>query len=318
MRDVIVNRSATLSNNRTIRVTELSGGVGGARMARGLSRLGHVELTVVVNVADDERVHGLHVSPDLDTVVYTLAGVEGSEGWGRHGDSHVVNTELARFGLDNRFLLGDLDLALNLYRTKRLTEGATLSEVTTELTSSFGIGARVLPATGDPVRTMVRIDTGWIGFQDYFVLRGNRDRVLELRYSGADRAEPAPGVLDAIRDADLVVIAPSNPPLSIWPMLAMPGIRDLLEAHPAVTAISPLIGGRALKGPADRVMESLGLSPGNLGVLEAYTGLVDTLVIDHADAEDAAALGDVEVVVTDIRIAEPEGAVRLAGELVEG
>jgi LPPG:FO 2-phospho-L-lactate transferase len=317
MRDVIVNRSATLSNiHPNIRVVELSGGVGGARMARGLAGLPGIDLTVVVNVGDDETIHGLQVSPDLDTVVYTLAGVEGPEGWGRRDESYRLNTELGRFGVDNRFLLGDLDLALNLFRTHRLSQGAKLSDVTSEVIGGFDIRVKVVPATDDRLRTMVRIDSGWTDFQDYFVYRGNRDHVYELRYVGAEVAEPADGVIDAITSADLLVIGPSNPPLSIWPILSIPGIREAVVAHERVVAVSPLFGGKALKGPADRVMASLGLPPGNQGVLEAYAGMVHVLVIDETDRQEAKELSDVEVLITDTKISSPEAGVRLAAELV--
>jgi len=299
-----------------MRVVELSGGVGGARMARGLAASPGVDLTVVVNVGDDETIHGLHVSPDIDTVMYTLAGVEGPEGWGRSGDSFDANTELGRFGADNRFRLGDLDLALNLHRTSRLAAGEPLSVVTGALAKAFELGPAVLPATDDVLRTEVRLSDGWTSFQDYFVIRGNRDRVLEIRYRGSESATPAPGVLEAIQSSDLVVIAPSNPPLSIWPILAIPPMRQAVASHDRVVAVSPLFGGRALKGPADRVMASLGLPPGNRGVVEAYRGLIGTLVIDRQDSDDAGLLKEVEVIVTDTRIGDVVAARRLASELI--
>jgi LPPG:FO 2-phospho-L-lactate transferase len=299
-----------------MRVLELSGGVGGARMARGLAAVPGVELTVLVNVGDDEVVHGLHVSPDIDTVTYTLAHVEGSEGWGRAGDSFAVNTELARFGVDNRFRVGDLDLALNLYRTTCLAEGLSLSEATARVVRGFGLSTTVLPATDDRLRTMVLLESGWTSFQDYFVLRGNRDEVLELRYDGSEGCTPAPGAISAIESADHVVIAPSNPPLSIWPILAVPGIREAITEHGRVTAVSPLIGGKALKGPADRVMRALGLPSGNQGVVAAYEGLIDTIVIDSQDAGDAGMIEDVDVMVAGTRIGGLEEARRLAHELL--
>ncbi|HSM43881.1 MAG TPA: 2-phospho-L-lactate transferase CofD family protein, partial [Acidimicrobiia bacterium] len=188
-------------------------------MARGLAALPEVELTVVVNVGDDAHNHGLRVSPDLDTVVYTLAGVEGSLGWGRAADTFALNDELGRFGVDNTFQLGDRDLALKLFRTNEMSRGAPLSEVTDRVARSFEIDARVVPATDDPTRTMVRLAEGWVGFQEYFVARRHRDDVLELRFDGADSARPAPGVLNSIARADRVIIGPSNPPLSIWPIL---------------------------------------------------------------------------------------------------
>jgi LPPG:FO 2-phospho-L-lactate transferase len=300
-----------------MKVVELSGGVGGARMARGLAAVPDVDLTVVVNVGDDEDIHGLHVSADLDTVIYTLAGVEGPDGWGRSADTFVLNEELARFGVDNRFRLGDLDLALNLFRTQALAEGKPLSVITAEIADSFDLRADVVPATNDTLRTQVRIEGDeWLSFQEYFVLRGNRDEVKELRYPGSEAAHPAPGVLEAIGAADVVVIAPSNPPLSIWPILAINEIRQAIRSHQRVVAVSPLFGGKSLKGPADRVMASLGLPAGNAGVIEAYAGLIEMLVVDTQDADDARQLGGVEIMVTDTRIARATRARELAEEIL--
>jgi LPPG:FO 2-phospho-L-lactate transferase len=299
-----------------MRIIVMSGGVGGARMARGFARLPDIELTVVVNVGDDADNHGLRISPDLDTVVYTLAGIEGPHGWGRVEDTFALNDELARFGLDNTFQLGDRDLALKLFRTQAMENGSTLSEVTAEVTRSFGVGARIVPVTDDKLRTMIRVEDGWISFQEYFVTRRFKDEVLDVRYDGAQTAPPAPGVLAALDAADMVVIAPSNPPLSIWPMTAIPEIREALTVHPSVTAVSPLIGGKTVKGPADAVMASLGLPEGNAGVAEAYAGLIDQLVIDVADSDDASSLDDIEVVATSTLIKEPEAAARLARELI--
>ncbi|HIE22516.1 MAG TPA: 2-phospho-L-lactate transferase [Acidimicrobiia bacterium] len=300
-----------------MKVTELSGGVGGARLARGLAALDGVDLSLVVNVADDERIHGLHISPDLDTVIYTLAGVEGPEGWGRAGDSFAVNEELARFGVDNSFRLGDRDLALNLFRSHRIDQGDSLSEVTRRIAEGFGVDATVLPATDDPVRTRILTEDGtWISFQEYFVFRHHRDRVKELAFDGAETAEPAPGVTEAIEGADLVIIGPSNPPLSIWPILAVEGVKKSVEAHPRVVAVSPLLGGEALKGPAAHVMDSLGLPEGNTGVAAAYQGLIDLLVIDQGDADDAEHITGLEVLATDIRIPDAATARRLAAEIV--
>lgn len=299
-----------------MRVVELSGGVGGARLARGLDALSGVELTVVVNVGDDASNHGLYISPDLDTVVYTLAGIEGPLGWGRAGDTFAMNEELGRFGVDNTFQLGDRDIALKLFRTNQIANGAPLSTVTRKVGEAFGLKARVLPVTDDELRTRVRVADGWISFQEYFVARRHGDEVLELAFEGAETARPAPGVIEAIEGADVVVIGPSNPPLSIWPMLAVPGIRETVSRHTAVTAVSPLIGGKTLKGPADRVLMSLGLPAGNLGVAQAYEGLIDRLVIDQSDGDDAAAMPHIETLVTDTLITEPSAARRLASELV--
>jgi LPPG:FO 2-phospho-L-lactate transferase len=299
-----------------MRIVVMSGGVGGARMARGFSRLSNIELTVVVNVGDDADNHGLRISPDLDTVIYTLAGFEGPHGWGRFDDTFALNEELARFGVDNTFQLGDRDLALKLFRTDAMASGSTLSEVSAVVAKSFGIGAGVVPVTDDRLRTMIRVEDGWISFQDYFVARRFEDEVLEIRYDGAETARPAPGVVEALGVADLVVIAPSNPPLSVWPMTALPEIREALAVHTSVVAVSPLIGGKTVKGPAAKVMASLGLPAGNSGVAEAYAGLIDRLVIDVADSDDASSLEGIEVVTTDTLIKEPEAAARLARELV--
>ncbi|MEA1902068.1 MAG: 2-phospho-L-lactate transferase [Actinomycetota bacterium] len=300
-----------------MKIVELSGGVGGARMARGFAGLSDVDLTVVVNVGDDADNHGLAVSPDLDTVVYTLAGMEGPLGWGRAGDTFHTNDELARFGVDNTFRIGDRDLALKLYRTQCMHEGRSLSEATSDIVESFGIASAITPATDDLLRTEVRIDRdGWISFQEYFVKRQAQPEVLELRFAGAIEASPAPGVVEALAAADVVVIAPSNPPLSIWPILDIPRIRETVASHPRVIAVSPLIGGKTVKGPADRVMASLGLPPGNEGVATAYEGLIDTIVIDTHDAADMETLAGLNVLVTDTLIKEGTHAERLARELV--
>lgn len=295
------------------RVVEISGGVGGARLARGLAAIEGIDLTVVVNVGDDAPIHGLHVSPDLDTVIYTLARLEGPLGWGRADDSFVANTELARFGVDNTFRLGDLDLALKLFRTHRLAEGRTLAEVTESTRDAFGLDTKVLPATNDPVRTMVTIAGGRrLTFREYFVDRGHRDHVESLDFVGADAAAPAPGVVEAIEEADVVVIGPSNPPLSIWPIFAIEQIEENVRRHPRVVAVSPLISGRALKGPADVVLSDLGLGSGTAAVLAAYAGIVDTLIVDTMDAADAVEAGGVRIVALDTRIAEPGPAAALA------
>jgi LPPG:FO 2-phospho-L-lactate transferase len=293
-----------------LKVVELSGGVGGARLARGLDRLANVDLTIVVNVADDEDIHGLHVAPDIDTVVYTLAGIEGPHGWGRTGDTFETNAEIGALGRDNDFKLGDRDLAMNILRTEALRNGTSLSTFTASVTKHLGIGALVLPASDDRQRTIIETDTGeTLGFQEYFVLRQTRDTVAAVHFEGS--ATPAPGIVDAITEADVVFIAPSNPPLSIWPILAVAGVRDAIAMHPNVVAVSPLFGGKALKGPADRVMDSLGLPPGNAGVLAAYEGLVHRLIIDHSDAGDIPRLdGQVLVSAMDTRISDADSAVR--------
>ncbi len=286
-------------------------------MARGLAAVSTAP-TVIVNVGDDEEFYGVHVSADLDTVLYTLAGREGPHGWGLSGDTFAVIDALQRLGVDTRFGLGDNDLATCLMRTEALRAGTPLSRITAELCSAFGVDVRVIPATDDRLRTRIRIADGtWLAFQDYFVARRHEDPVRELRFDGADEARPAPGVIEAIAGSSLVVIAPSNPPLSIWPVLAVPGIREAVAAAPRVVAVSPLFSGKALKGPADRVMSSLGLPPGNAGVLEAYRGVLTDLIVDESDSADLAlASADVEIHAADTRIGEPDAAARFTDWLL--
>lgn len=301
------------------RVALLSGGVGGARAARGFAAiLSPADLTVIVNVGDDDRIHGVHVSADLDTVVYTMAGREGPHGWGLSGDSFQVMDRLASFGVDTTFRLGDADLATCLARTVALDAGEPLSATTTRIAATLGVEHPVVPATDHPVRTRVCIPGGrWLAFQEYFVMRGHQDEVTAIRFEGADEAAPAPGVIEAILSADTVVIAPSNPPLSVWPILAVSGIRQAVEAADRVVAVSPLFAGAALKGPADKVMASLGLPPGNAGVLAAYEDLLTDLVVDRGDAGDVGRLsGAVAVHALDTRITDVEASARLAREIM--
>ena len=307
-------------NYRNDRTALLSGGIGGARMARGLAGVvAPGRLTVIVNVGDDDHMYGVHVAADLDTVTYTLAGIEGPHGWGLADDTFTVMDRMADLGVDTAFRLGDRDLATCLLRTNLLRGGGTLSEATKLITTALGVQHTVLPATDDRVATRIRIADGtWLDFQDYFVLRRHRDEVTRLEYTGATGASPAPGVAEAIADADTVVIAPSNPPLSILPILAVPAIRQAVAAAPRVVVVSPLVGGKALKGPAERVMRALGLATGNAGVLEAYDGLISHLVVHETDASDVGSLsGDVAVSATNTLIGDRPAAMRLAHELLD-
>lgn len=302
------------------RTTLLAGGVGGARLARGLAAiLPDEDLTIVVNVGDDERIYGVHVAADLDTVTYTLAGIEGPLGWGIVDDTFNVMAGLETLEVDTSFRLGDRDLALCLRRTQMLDDGVPLSMVTDEIRSALGVGPTILPATDDELRTRINtVEAGWMAFQDYFVRRGHRDEVIGLEYAGSSEALPAPGVIEAITTADTVLVAPSNPPLSIHPILAISGIRQAVASAPKVIAVSPLFGGKALKGPADRVMASIGLPAGNAGVLAAYSGLISDLVIDTADAADADTLaGEVRIHSTDTRFTQAEPATRFARWLLD-
>jgi LPPG:FO 2-phospho-L-lactate transferase len=274
----------------------------------------------VANVGDDTERYSVRVSPDPDTVLYTLADVEGPHGWGRRGDTFATMEELGKLGVDTAFALGDKDLAVCLYRTQLLMNGADLSEVTTRLASAFGIGCALLPATNDPLETFVQVGDGsWLSFQEYFVDRQYADDVQAIAYHGAPQAFPAPGVIDAIRTADTLVIAPSNPPLSIWPILAIAPITDAIRAHPYRVAVSPLFSGAPLRGPADRVMSGLGLSPGTRGVLEAYDGMIDALYIDETDRQDAAMSGDlgIEVIPADTRLTGVDQGAALANQILD-
>lgn len=267
-----------------MKIVILAGGVGGARMARGFSALSEVQTTVVVNVADDDRLYGLEISPDIDTVVYTLASAEGQFGWGREHDTWEVMGELARFGIDTSFRLGDKDLALNLYRTEQLANGVPLSQITRDQCLAFDLAAEVLPVSDSRIRTHVQLASSgaWIDFQTYFVRRQHQDLIMSVRYQGIEDSLPAPGVLEAVEQADAVVVAPSNPLLSIIPILDVPGIRQAISAKPVV-AISPLIDGKTVKGPAAEVMSALGHNPTGKGVLEVYGDEVDHFGVANGD-----------------------------------
>ncbi len=268
-------------------------------MARALvSAIAPENLSIVVNVGDDDSIYGLAVSPDLDSVIYTLAGVEGDAGWGRKHDTFQAMESLAALGVDTTFRLGDLDLGLNLMRTQRLAEGESLSSVTGHIARSFDVGSTILPASDDRVPTRVQTaELGELSFQEYFVLNGAQPTVTDLRFEDAADAKPAPGVIEAIECADVVVIAPSNPPLSIWPMLAIPPIRGAVAAAKTVVAISPFVGGKPVKGPTDRVMASLGYDPSHAGIVSGYDSLLSHLVVDRDPPET-----DIECIIHDTMI----------------
>jgi LPPG:FO 2-phospho-L-lactate transferase len=274
-----------------MRVVLLAGGTGGAKMAHGFQMaLPPGDLAVIVNVADDSERHGLLVCPDLDTVMYTLAGLaDPQQGWGVARDTRTAHAMLERLGAETWFQIGDADLAVHVRRNELLRDGRSLTEVTEALSSALGVRSRILPATDDPVRTRVGIDGGELDFQEYFVHRRQADAVRSLRFEGAEAARPGPAALDALRDAELVVIGPSNPLVSIGPILAVPGIRQALVATSAPrVAVSGIVAGQAIRGPADRMLASLGHEVSALGVARLYAGLVDQFVIDEADAALAA------------------------------
>jgi LPPG:FO 2-phospho-L-lactate transferase len=298
-----------------VKVVVLSGGVGGARFVQGL--VGVIEprdVTVVGNVGDDLEALGLHVSPDLDSILYALAGLNDEQrGWGRAGETWRALETVRSLGGEAWFQLGDLDLGLHLVRTQALRAGEPLSDVTQRIARELGIDVRVLPATDDRLRTWVQTPAGELPFQEWFVARGHRDDVDAVRFEGEATARPAPGVLDAIAEAELLLVAPSNPYLSIAPILAVSEIREAFAARGVPTvAVSPLIGGRAVKGPADRMLARLagGTSPAH--VASQYQGLIDALVVDEADAEDLDGLDEVRPIVTRTLMSDTEARQRLA------
>ena len=278
------------------RIVALAGGVGGAKLAHGLAAtLAAGELSVVVNTADDEEFHGLLVCPDHDTVMYTLAGLADRErGWGLAGETWAAAGVLERLGEPTWFRLGDRDLAVHVHRTRRLRQGARLTEVNRAIQVALGVATPILPMTDEAVRTRVRAPGGWLSFQEYFVRLRQSPEVVEVAFSGIEAARPTPEVAAALAAADGVVICPSNPFVSIGPILAVPGFRDLvLAAHrrgARVVAVSPFVGGRALRGPADRMAVSLGDEASSAAIARAYAGLLDALLIDEVDAADAAAI----------------------------
>jgi LPPG:FO 2-phospho-L-lactate transferase len=296
-----------------VKVCVLSGGVGGARFVRGLvETLDPTDVTVVGNVGDDVEVLGLHVSPDLDSILYALAGVADEErGWGRADETWHALEAAAELGGEAWFRLGDRDLGLHLVRTQALRAGEPLSAVTRRLARILGVGATLLPATDDPLRTWLDTPAGSFPFQTWFVARGHRDEVDAVRFEGAGAAGPAPGVLDGLRTADVILVAPSNPFVSVGPILAVHEIRTALERRrvPCV-AVSPLIGGRAVRGPADRMLHRLAGGTGPTQVAGCYTGLIDALVVDEADAGDLEGL-DVRPIVARTLMVDADARRRL-------
>ncbi|MFG1343562.1 2-phospho-L-lactate transferase [Xanthobacter autotrophicus DSM 431] len=274
------------------RVLALCGGVGGAKLAFGLQAALGPALTVMVNTGDDFTHLGLAISPDIDTVLYTLAGLSDPvRGWGRAGETWQFMSALRQLGGEDWFQLGDLDLAMHVERTGRLAGGARLSEVVAGTAGRLGLAARILPMSDDPVRTMVETPQGLLAFQHYFVRERCAPPVLRLSFEGAETARILPELADLLAGdgLDAVIICPSNPYLSIDPILALPGLREALALCPApVVAVSPLIGGRAVKGPTAKIMDELGIGAGTAAIAAHYLGLADGLVIDTADAADAA------------------------------
>ncbi len=271
-------------------VVALAGGVGAARFLNGLTGvLAPERIFIIGNTADDAEIHGLHVSPDLDTVTYTLAGLaDPKRGWGIRGDRFRCLEALGRLGTDTWFQLGDWDLATHLYRTQRLRQGARLTDITAEITAALGVRSQIVPMSDDRMRTRICTPTGELEFQTYFVKHRARDKVVSVRFEGASEATPARGVIQAIADAQAIILCPSNPFISIGPILAVRGIREALRSkRDRVVAISPIVGGRALKGPAAHMMKSMRLRPAAAEVARLYADFVSVFVLDEVDQKQA-------------------------------
>jgi LPPG:FO 2-phospho-L-lactate transferase len=305
-----------------MRIVALAGGTGAAKLLRGLDALVPPgALTIVGNTGDDALVWGLHVSPDLDTVCYTLGGwIDEARGWGLRGESFRTLGEIVRFGEPTWFNLGDRDLATHLHRTRLLREGWTLTEITAKIARDLGVSHSVLPMSDQPVRTRVRGPDGWLGFQEYFVREKTQVEVVEVDYAGAHSALPAFGVVEAIAAARAVIVCPSNPITSIGPILAVPGIARALEATDAVVlAVSPIVGGQAVSGPAGRLMAACGLEVSAVGVASAYAPWLDILLVDNEDAAEAKRVeaAGIRAMVTETVMRGREGEMALARRALE-
>jgi LPPG:FO 2-phospho-L-lactate transferase len=302
-------------------IAALAGGVGAARFLRGLVRaVPATDVVVVGNTGDDEVFHGLHVSPDLDTVTYTLAGAVGSTGWGLADDTFRTLEAYARYGEPTWFRLGDADLATHLYRTSRLRQGATLTEVTAEITLAWDVKAKLLPMSDDRVATVIDVVAPdgapvTMAMQEWFVRERAQPPVAAVRFEGAAEAKPGPAVLDALAEADAVLLCPSNPVISIGPILALSGVRDVLRARrAAVVGVSPIIRGATVKGPADRLMAAAGIEVSCAGVASIYADICGTLLVDESDADRVADVEShgVRAAVAPILMRDADGAAELA------
>ena len=305
-----------------MKIAALAGGTGAAKLLRGLARLVDPgDLTIIGNTGDDLDLWGLHVSPDLDTVCYTLASiVDAVKGWGLGDESFHALDAMHRFGEPTWFNLGDRDLATHLHRTGLLRQGRTLTQVTASVAAGLGVAQRVLPMSNQPVRTGVLGPDGWLDFQEYFVREKAQIAVRAVRYEGAESARPAPGVVEAILEARAVIVCPSNPITSVGPILAVPGIaRALGESRATALAISPIVGGEAVSGPAGRLMAACGLPVSAVGVAQVYAPWLDTIVLDQRDAglaAELAALG-VSALTTDTVMTSPEKEIALARRILD-
>lgn len=296
-------------------IVVLAGGVGAARFLQGLVQVVPQErLAVIVNTGDDRDFYGLHVSPDLDIVMYTLAGVvDETHGWGIHNDTYNTMQQLTRYGNEDWFMLGDRDLATHIHRTNLLRQGKTLSKVTEELRGLLGLSIRILPMTDQAVATHIQTPIGLLHFQEYMVKRRCTDEVLDVVFVGANESQPAPGVLDAIKEAEAILIAPSNPIVSIGSILAVPGIHDALhEASGTVVAVSPIVGGAPIKGPADKLMHGLGMEVSAVGVARCYRDFLDVMVIDEQDAHLLSKIEDLGIPAVATNTIMRDGAAKAA------
>lgn len=299
------------------KVVALAGGVGAAKLLRGLVKVVPPKnLFIIGNVGDDIELYGLHISPDLDIIMYTLAGIVDQEkGWGIAGDTFNCLEMLGRLGFETWFRLGDKDLAIHITRTKMLREGMTLSQATAKLCRMLGVEANLIPMSDNPVRTKIQSGTMLLEFQEYFVKRGTMDTVTGVIFEGAEKAEPAPGIIQAIEEAERIIICPSNPILSIAPILAIKAIKKALEKSKApIVGISPIVGGKALKGPADKIMTSMGLEPSAYGVAKFYGSLLKHFIIDEVDKEQKSRIErlGIKVTVTNTVMKSLEDSIHLA------
>ncbi len=306
------------------RVVELAGGIGGARLAGGLQEHLGPGLKVIVNVGDDLERYGLYLTPDHDTLMYTLAGIENTEaGWGLEDETWHVSGQLAVYGEETWFRLGDRDMAAHIVRTHRLREGQRLTEIQRQLQQSLGLESKILPMTDDVVRTELHTDDGWLEFQEYYVREHSQPVVHETRFVGIEGARTTPEVNVALAEAEAIVLGPSNPFVSIGPILDVPGLREAIHWAKArgvpVVAVTPIIGGRAVRGPADRMLASLGHDVSAAGVAKLYRGLVTGFVVDTVDAELEPAIAELGMatLVTNTFMGDRAGRARLAGEVLE-
>lgn len=303
-------------------IVVLAGGVGAARFLQGLVQVvPQDQITVIGNTGDDREFYGLHVSPDLDIVTYTLSGVvDETRGWGIQNDTYNTMSQLTQYGNEDWFMLGDRDLATHIHRTNLLRQGKTLSEVTDDLRKQFGLGFRLLPMTDQPMATHIRTPAGLLHFQEYMVKRHCADEVLDVVYVGAEEAWPAPGVLEALKKADTILLAPSNPIVSIGSILAVPGIHDALhETSAMIVAVSPIVAGAPIKGPADKLMSGLGIEVSAVGVARCYRDFLDIMVIDQQDSHLVSEIEDLGIptVTTNTIMRDRENKVALARTVLE-